>query len=357
MLGDSVVDELFEYKNLGVLKNYVSSFASNVDDNIEKVQKKAGMIFSSDLNRRKTNPLIYVKFWRQACLPSLLFGTELFTLNASQLIKLERCQQWFLKNIFYVPVFAPSSLLLKLSALSSIEAEIDLEKLMFLGRLITEPKMAHAVRSLFSSRLDSFFDANITSWGVLATICDSLHKYNLFHYLELWFRESTFPTYSNWKTIVKIKILEKEADDWFHFCSDHPRMRVAQTCLENIPPYQFWSIADHYPDLVSRLYVQIRLMGNFGLNGGVPWLTNTDGELCLFCKNNVEDVSNFLSDSSSFRDNFESLWSNLSQKLIACNPSDGTQISHFISSSDRQQKIILLLVQVFLSLLTELQSP
>ena len=34
---------------------------------------------------------------------------------------------------------------------------------------------------------------------------------------------------------------------------------------------------------------------------------------------------------------------NLSQKLIACNPSDGTQISHFISSLDRQQKIILLL--------------
>ena len=36
MSGESVVDELFEYKNLRVLKNYVSSFASNVDDNIEK---------------------------------------------------------------------------------------------------------------------------------------------------------------------------------------------------------------------------------------------------------------------------------------------------------------------------------
>ena len=315
------------------------------------------MIFSSNFNRRKTNPLIYVKFWRQACLPSLLFGTELFTLNTSQLINLERCQQWFLKNILYVPVFAPSSLLLKLSALKSIEAEIDLKKLMFWGCLITEPKMAP--RSLSSSRLDSFFDANITYItyrGVLSTICDFLHKYNLFHCLELWFRESTFPTYSNWKTIMKTKILEKEAADWFRFCSDHPSMRVAQTCLENISPYQFWSIADHYPDLVSRLHVQIRLMGNFGLNGGVPWLTNTDGELCLFCKNSVEDVSHFLSDCSSFRDNFESLWSNLSQKLIACNPSDGTQISHFISSLDRQQQIIWLLGG-FLSLLTELQSP
>ena len=114
MLGDSVVGELYEYKNRGVLKNYASFFASNADDSIEKARRKAGMIFSFDFNRRKTNPLIYVKFWRQACLSSLLLGTDLFTLNASQLIKFERCQQWFVKNISYAPDFVPESLLLKL---------------------------------------------------------------------------------------------------------------------------------------------------------------------------------------------------------------------------------------------------
>ena len=136
MLGNSVVDELFEYKkNLGVLKNYVSSFSSSLDDNI-------GMIFSSYFNRGKTSPLIYVKFWREACLPCLLFGTELFTLNASQLIKVKRCQQWFLKNVFYFPVFAPTSLLLRFSGLNSIEAEIDLKMLIIWWRLINEPVMA-----------------------------------------------------------------------------------------------------------------------------------------------------------------------------------------------------------------------
>ena len=155
------------------LKN-VNSFAYNVEGNIEKARKKAGMIFSSNFNRRKTNTLIYIKFWRQVCLPSLLFSTELFTLNASQLIKLEPCQHWFLLNIFYVPNFAPNSLLLKLSGLNSIESEIDLKKLMFWGRLIIEPKMTSVVRFLFSSRVDSFFDVNIISRGVLPSICDSL---------------------------------------------------------------------------------------------------------------------------------------------------------------------------------------
>ena len=90
MLGDDNVDELYEYKNPGILKNYVGSFSSNIDDNIEKTQKKAGMTFSSNLDRRKINSFFYVKFWRQACLPSVLYGAEVFTLTPTLLTKLER---------------------------------------------------------------------------------------------------------------------------------------------------------------------------------------------------------------------------------------------------------------------------
>ena len=86
ILGEDTVDELYEYKNLWVLKNCIASFSSNVDDNIEKTRNKAGMIFSSHLYHRKVNPHIYVK-----CLQSLFFGTDLFTFSPS-FLKLERCQ-------------------------------------------------------------------------------------------------------------------------------------------------------------------------------------------------------------------------------------------------------------------------
>ena len=70
-LRDTIVDELYEYKNLGVLKTYVGSFSSNVEDNIGKTRKKVGLIFASNFDRRKVNPLVYVKLWKQACLSSL----------------------------------------------------------------------------------------------------------------------------------------------------------------------------------------------------------------------------------------------------------------------------------------------
>ena len=41
------VDELYEYKNLGVYKNYCGSFNANID---EKTSKKAGMIFSANID-------------------------------------------------------------------------------------------------------------------------------------------------------------------------------------------------------------------------------------------------------------------------------------------------------------------
>ena len=157
------VDELYDYKNLGVLKNYIGSFSSNIDDNVEKTHNKAGMIFSSHLDRRKVNPLIYSKF----------------------------CQSWFLSFMFLV-----LSLVL---SYYSVASKIAIKKLLFLGHLITETKIAPTVRNLFQCRVESYFDTNLTSAGVLLSISESSVKYNPFHHFESWYNRSTFPSYENWK--------------------------------------------------------------------------------------------------------------------------------------------------------------
>ena len=120
-------------------------------------------------------------------------------------------------------------------------------------------------------------------------------------------------------------------------------MHVAQECPANVSPEQSWSIADNYPDLVKCLHVQIRLAGNFGLNGGVPWLLNTDGALCFICKENVENVNHFLLECREFRNNFDSIWLNLRQKIVSASPIDGPQIFDFIHHLNQRHKVLLLL--------------
>ena len=109
-------------------------------------------------------------------------------------MKFKRCQYWFLKHIFYVPKFAPGPLLLKLSGLNSIESEVTTKKLLFLGRLATEPKMTPLIKNLFASRTKSFFDSDISSLGVLPSTAESLKKFDLFYYFETWYNNSIFPT-------------------------------------------------------------------------------------------------------------------------------------------------------------------
>ena len=246
--------ELYEYKNLGVVKK----FSSNVEENIDKTRKKARMLFSANFDRRKISPLVCVILWRQACLPSLLYGTELFTMTPTLSEKFERCQQWFLKHVFYVPEFAPKRLLLKLSRLNSIESEIALKK-----HLITGQKMTPALQSLFELRSKSLFDANIISLGVLRSISQALHKFDLFLYFDEWFQNLIFPTYTSrsWKLIVKGRIKDYEENAWLSFVSDHPNFQIARSCLANLSPETFRAITAEYPDLVCRLHVQIRMMG------------------------------------------------------------------------------------------------
>ena len=40
LLSDIKVEELYECKKLGVLKNYVGSFSLNIDNNVDKTKKK-----------------------------------------------------------------------------------------------------------------------------------------------------------------------------------------------------------------------------------------------------------------------------------------------------------------------------
>ena len=123
--------------------------------------------------------------------------------------------------------------------------------------------MAQSIRSLFMSRAESYFDARVTSMGVLLSIIEALNKYDLYHFFVSWFHDSTFPTYSNWKCNVKTKVRNFEDNAWADYGVNHPDMHIAQACLKNVTPYQFWCLPDHYPDLVSRMHIQIRLMGNF----------------------------------------------------------------------------------------------
>ena len=140
---------------------------------------------------------------------------------------------------------------------------------------------------------------------------------------------------------MRRKVLENQNEVWSDFCLKLTDLKQAYDCLNNVPPLHFWSLANHYPDLVSQLHVQVRIMENFGLNGGIPWLTDTECATCFVCKQGVETVNHFRLESPGFKENLDSLWDKLKTKARHLNPIDGDQTVNFITNLDQHNKMLL----------------
>ena len=79
-------------------------------------------------------------------------GTGQGRIFAPFMYKVERCQQWFLKTFFMCLNLHRASFFSKFRILTQLSL-----KLLFLGRLITEPNLSAVVIGLFHSRAASFF--------------------------------------------------------------------------------------------------------------------------------------------------------------------------------------------------------
>ena len=130
-LGLDVAKERKEYKNLGVTKTYAYSCSGDIDEAIKKTRRKGGLIFSMGFDRKKLNTLVYIKLWKQTCVPSIVFSSERWSLTKTDIACFECCQNWFIRKVFNLPKFSSHLFLLKISGLISVENEIAKRKLLF----------------------------------------------------------------------------------------------------------------------------------------------------------------------------------------------------------------------------------
>ena len=173
--------------------------------------------------------------------------------------------------------------------------------MLFLGRVINNVTPL-VIRDLFTLRMESLRDPEIHSVGVITSLYDVVQQYELTHVIDEWFESGTFPFPGVWKKLIERKICVAESEKWHMFCAGRPKFSLAGAAFTHISSYQYWSLTSDYPDLVKYFHLQMRIMGNFGLNGGVSWLEGINGCVCYICQEGVEDNLHFLLDCSFLRE-------------------------------------------------------
>ena len=226
------------------------------------------MLFSARSDRRMTNPLVYLKIWKQGCIPCLLFGSELWNITPD-IEKLERCQRLFVRKVFYLPNHSDGLSLQSISGLTSVELQIDIRKLFFFARIVRNDGMSPVVRDIFRFRAKEYFrNPDCIPTGFMGDIVGLLKKYDLHSYFIMWINADLFPSYSSWKRIVNKKVYKYDKEKLLSYASEFSNLTVS--IFQSLPPHSFWSLTSFFPDLVPKFRNQIRLMEVMGCKEVFP---------------------------------------------------------------------------------------
>ena len=137
---------------------------------------------------------------------------------------------------------------------------------------------------LFQARIRSFLTIQNNSFGFIKDVVFFMHKYSLSDYFDNWTGNRIFPSYFDWKRIVKPRIAAHENNAWTEYASVHQDIAILDKTFSRMTNNEFWEIVDRIPDLAFKRNLQIRLMGNFGLQYGAPWLRSLEVQRVYFVK-------------------------------------------------------------------------
>ena len=223
----------------------------------------------------------------------------------------------------------------------SIQSEIDYRKLSFFARLVLKGHR-NLISEVFKCRVKSYFVDTACSIGFIKEVVQLLNKYDLSHHFTDWYHTGVFLPYSEWKQTVKKCIKSEENRCWTEFAISHESVSKNVSAFVEVTFETFWSITSEYPDLVPKRNLQLRLMGNLGLQSGVPWLRIKGEDKCLLCHIEKEDMIHFALRCPYFVNDWKSFWYRLRQIVLASGDVDAQTFLLFVKNLDNNSQIRLL---------------
>ena len=138
--------------------------------------------------------------YKRVVLPTVLYGCELWNgLSTQDLNRLQILQHFICKHVMNLPKRYRSDLCESLFDVLPIDAEIDVRKLLFFGRLC-RMKFDALPKQIFLVRLFSYLE-NLTrnQLGFMPDIFRMLNQ----SFLQSWLQDGSFPDNLVWKRLVR----------------------------------------------------------------------------------------------------------------------------------------------------------
>ena len=264
------------------------------------------------------NPAISANLLKSIVMPRTLYGSELWNnLSNNELIILERMLCFCCKITQDLSKRCRSDMCTAMLGLHQIKAQIDLRKLIFLGRIVWLPDGTLAKR-VFTTRTLQYLGAqnleisNFAQLGYVPDIVNIISKYHLDPYWEEYVRTGfrEFPIYTKWKDLIKKAVQNVTQLDWQHRVNDDPDF-VFFKQVHNVidKPIKIWTFAKENPELLPKC----RTVAKFITRTPTCFL---DIQLCCYCGKFYSDIYVHLGlECKKCHEEREQMWSKITDEL------------------------------------------
>lgn len=211
-LGSQHIPRAKKVKYAGVTFSQSMKNNDRIVYSFDKAKRVTNSLYSIGLNANGMNPIVSVKVWERVILPSALYGSELwFNMSHQGLESMEKIQRYFARRVQGFPQRSPIGSTISCMGMISMEARIDKQKLVFLGRMCRTSANLTAKKVFLWAVGNWIFDPQHNYNSFLYDINNVLKKYDLDNYLKDFIFTGKFPDRITWKNLIgtRIQIFEE----------------------------------------------------------------------------------------------------------------------------------------------------
>ena len=221
------------------------------------------------------NPITAFKLYRSCVLPRSLFGCELWNdISVASCKKIETAHHFCLKRAQGLQFNTRSDMVLGLLGATSLQAYIDMQKLLFFGTLCRAPTY-FLCNSLFLLRLQQYEWSETQKLGFIPDITKVIRKYDLTQYLRLFKSDGVFPSKTVWKNVCYRSVMAHEETAWLDRMNSSDDFTIFKRCHIQLRVTNVWKVARFYPEYAPTMRFLASICCRKPLN---------QTELCLRCQ-------------------------------------------------------------------------
>lgn len=235
-----------------------------VDDKIQACQSRYFAVKGLGTHKQGVPPPVMSRLYNSACIGKITYGTEIIGVSKKDLEKLEKIHCRIAKSIQGMPPTIPNVSCCAPLGWLSIEAVMDVARLLFLWRIMLLP-WNNIYKRVFVHRLCQINaetkkypnEKILSGCRLLVAVAE---KYQLMNYIwECLFSFNKMP-YSTWKSIVKERVKRRDSARWSMSCQLFKSLGFYRLAVHNTEMFVWWKLSNANPRLLGHCKIIMKVI-------------------------------------------------------------------------------------------------